>query len=194
MTTKTEILNELFIKSWEWDTVPNFDEPEENSIEAMVLTLYDHEKEVMLASYPWRRAIKYVTVECVPSTLDGRYEYQALLPEDFIKEYGFWADNKRGIKLFDGCTVTGNLLLSKRSKLTLGYIADVPEEDFDIWTSEYFVAFLAAELARVGGQSIDREKALKEDEAIAFVRAKNRDYEMTEKEVNPSLHQFCEWY
>lgn len=194
MSAKEEILNNVFIKHWEWDVLPDWDNIEDNSQQALVLACYDHEKKNVLASYPWRRCIKYITLDLIASTIDGMYGFQCLLPEGFLKEYGFWADNQRGIKLFDECCISGNLLLSKRNKVTLGYIADTPEEDWDIWLKEYFECYLAAELARVGGQPTDREQLLKQECLLSFSRAKNRDYEMTPKATNPSLMQFCEWY
>lgn len=195
MSTKNDICTKIFLKHWEWDTLPNFIDPAPESIEDLFLHVYDCEKKEILASYPWRRAIKYVELKCKPDTTDGRYQYGTTLPSDFLKEVGFWGDKERGVKLFDECTIQGKKLLSRRENVTIGYICNLPETEFDVWFENYFEIQMAANLARIGGQTAERQLFLMQQAEAEFIRAKNRDYEMTAKdEISPSLHQFCEWY
>ena len=74
---KKELLTNMFLKYWKYDTLPDFENPTKNSPEDLVLKIYDSLKKRALNNYPWKSAIKYVTIDADEAIdpKDGRYRY-----------------------------------------------------------------------------------------------------------------------
>lgn len=190
------IFKSILLKYWEYDVAPDFNNIADNDVLDLLNQEYPKVKKKVLGSYPWRSCIKYVTVKATVPEIndDGRYKYRAQVPENFIKEHGYWADSSRSLPLLHENTVQGRTLKTNRESLTMGYIADTAESEMDYWVVEYLEIAVAAELADIGGISADRQNFLLQKMPYEEALARNKDFEMTQKdEISPTVHQFQEW-
>lgn len=194
---KLDLLREMFLEYWQWDVNPELENPPKNSPEEFVLSMYDDRKASALMAYPWRSAVRYVDLDLqIPEvSSDGRYKYEATVPEDFILAVGFWQDKARRIDCMNSVDIVGRKARTNLKSITMGYIKkDVDEEDLDPWVIDYIKIFIASELSDIGGQSPDRKNFLMEKVQSDLIKCGNKDYEMAHKdEISSSIHQF-EWY
>lgn len=198
--TKEEILRDVFLLHWEWDTAPEITEvggvltaDVAGSTEDLILQMYPRFKKDALAKYNWRSAIKYETLECTEpvTNTDPRYKYTAELPEDFIKLIGLWADEERNNDARGQASTVLTTLYSHLEDITIGYIADKDEEDLDNWVSTYLIAYIASKGATLAGVSNEKRAELIAQEQNEWFTCSNIDYEMEVKDdVSPSINQF----
>lgn len=199
--TKQELLSEMCLLYWEYDTKPDFSDNviksmPENSPEKLLLTVYDSLKKEVLASYPWRCAIKYVDI--VPTepleNKDTRYKYSAPVPEDFLKEDGFWCDSERRMIAKNAVEIVGREARTNLDKFTMSYIsADIDENNMDPWLISYLKVYVAYKAADIGGLSADRINYLATIVNNEFWTQSNIDYKMATnrgEELNDTLNQF----
>lgn len=193
---RNTLLREMFLEYWQWDVEPEFENPTPNSPESFVLSMYDSKKEEALAAYPWRSATRYTQLNLKEpeQSSDGRYKYEATLPEDFILAVGFWQDKTRHYDCMNAVDIVGKKARTNMRTITLGYIKkDVDEDDLDPWVLDYIKIKIAADLSDIGGQSIDRKNYLLQQAEVNLIKCGNKDYEMAHKdEISSSIHQF-EW-
>jgi len=201
MTTKKDLLKQLMLLYWEYDTEPQFagtdDEPTAvvtNSPEDLLLKVYDQLKKRALASYDWRSATKYATVtptEPSGGTGDPRYKYSATVPDDFLKVVGYWADTNRQAPAHNCVDTRGTIMRTNLKQFVLEYVADVSEKNLDPWVIDYLMIFIAAEASDIGGISNDRKNFLMAKAQGDWITLTNKDYDMAHHdEVSSSIHQF----
>lgn len=201
MTTKKDLLKQLMLLYWEYDTEPEFggtdDNPTatvRNSPEDLLLKVYSQLKKRALASYDWRSAIKYTIVTpTAPSggTGDPRYKYSATVPNDFLKVVGYWADENRQAPAHNAVDTRGRTMRTNLNKFVLEYVADVSETELDPWLIDYLMIFIAAEASDIGGISNDRKNFLLSKAQNDWITLTNKDYDMAHHdEVSSSIHQF----
>lgn len=198
--TKEQLLSEMCLLYWLYDTKPDFTDTEEkplldNSTEKLVLDVYESLKKDVLARYPWRSAIRYVDVkaEIAETPNDPRFKYTAKVPENFVKENGFWYDSNRTNLAKNQMEVVGKEIRSNLESFTMGYVANVSEEELDPWVIRYLEAYIAYKAADIGGLSTDRINALSVISENEFWVQSNIDYKMTQnkgEEIQDSLNQF----
>lgn len=190
------LLTEMFLEYWLWDIKPDFENPPANSPEEFILSLYQGKKEDALSAYPWRSATRYAQLELkVPEqSADGRYKYEANVPEDFLIAIGFWRDKERRMDCMNSVDIVGKKARTNETSITMGYTKkDVDEDELDPWVIEYIKLVLAADLADIGGVPIDRKNYLLQRKDVELIKLGNKDYEMAHKdEISSSIHQF-EW-
>lgn len=195
--TKAKLLAEMCVLYWEYDTKPDFTGTlQSNSPEKLVLDVYDSLKQEVLESYPWRSAIKYVTLttsEPNPST-DGKYSRSVAVPTDFLKEDGFWYDEKRNTTITDGIEVVGKTIKTNLEKFTMSYVSkDTLESNMDSWLISYLQIYIAAKAADIGGLSADRKSLLLQQADNDFWNYSNTDWKMSHKDndaLTDSINQF----
>lgn len=194
---KKSVLRDMFLRYWQWDVEPELDNPPKNSPEYFVLSMYDDEKQAALCRYPWRSAVRYAQLELSKPErpADGRYRYEADLPEDFGLAVGFWQDSQRRMDCHNAVDIVGKKARTNLNTITLGYIKkDVEEDELDPWVIDYLEIFIASDLSDIGGQSPDRKNYLNQKAETDLIACGNKDYEMSQKdEVSSTTHQF-EWY
>ena len=198
--SKYEILRDVFLLHWDWDTEPEITDVDgvltadvTGSTEDLILKMYPRFKKDALAKYNWRSAITYTTLECTEPVTnpDPRYKYTASLPEDFIKLIGLWADEERNNDARGRASTVLTTIYSHLEDITIGYIADKDEEDLDNWVSTYLIAYIAAKGATLAGVSNEKRAELITQEQNEWFTCSNIDYEMEVKDdVSPSINQF----
>lgn len=196
-TAKAKLLAEMCVLYWEYDTKPDFTGTlEPNSPEQLVLGVYDSLKQEVLQSYPWRSAIKYVTLttsEPNPNT-DAKYSRAVTVPTDFLKEDAFWYDEKRSVPITDGIEIVGKTAKTNLEKFTMSYISkDTAESNMDSWLISYLQIYIAAKAADIGGMSADRKALLLQQADSDFWNYSNTDWKMAHKDndaLNESINQF----
>lgn len=199
--SKSEILRDIFLLHWDWDTEPDFDNTdpdnpeaeEEGSTEDLILKMYPRFKQGALEKYNWRSAIRYATITCTEpvTNTDPRYKYTANVPEDFIKLIGLWQDSERYTPVIGRASIVGTTIFSHLEEITIGYIADIVETDFDNWLTDYVIAYIASAGATLAGVSNDKRAELINLEQNKYFQCSNIDYEMENKDtVSPSIQQF----
>lgn len=202
-TSKKQLLTSMFLLYWQYDTLPDFIEDEqtgevttseENSVEALVLEVYEDLKQSALAAYPWRSTIKYETLTLsapLNGTGDEKYSYSAEVPDDFLVMNGFWKDTERNNQCHNEVEMVGRNVRSNLTSVTMSYISDTDEEDLDMWVIDWIKIYIAAEAADIGGQSADRKQLLMQKKLTDFTELSNKDYEMAHKEdISDSTKQF----
>lgn len=191
---KKELLTNLFLKYWKYDTLPDFENITTNSPEDLVLKIYDSLKKRALNNYPWKSAIKYVTIDTDESIdpKDGRYRYEACVPCNFLSAVGFWVDPERRNNAHNSVSIVGRSIRTNLKQFTMAYIdGSVSEEDLDPWVREYLEVFIAAEAADLGGVGADQKNFLIQKADIDLTILGNKDFEMdVHDEVSSSIHQF----
>ena len=195
--TKAKLLAEMCVLYWEYDTKPDFTGTlQANSPEQLVLDVYDSLKQEVLESYPWRSAIKYVTLTTSvpnPST-DGKYSRSVAVPTDFLKEDGFWYDENRNTTITDGIEVVGKTIKTNLEKFTMSYVSkDTLESNMDSWLISYLQVYIAAKAADIGGLSADRKSLLLQQADNDFWNYSNTDWKMSHKDndaLTDSINQF----
>ena len=201
MTTKKDLLKQLMLLYWEYDTEPVFTGTDDNptasvtnSPEDLLLKVYGQLKKRALASYDWRSATKYIIItptEPSGGTGDPRYKYSATVPNDFLKVVGYWADENRMTPAHNAVDTRGRTMRTNLSKFVLEYVADVSEKDLDPWLIDYLMIFIAAEASDIGGISNDRKNFLLSKAQNDWITLTNKDYDMAHHdEVSSSIHQF----
>lgn len=201
MTTKKDLLKQLMLLYWEYDTEPEFTGTDDaptaavtNSPEDLLLKVYGQLKKRALASYDWRSATKYTIVtptEPVDGTGDPRYKYSASVPADFLKVVGYWADENRQVPAHNCVDTRGTTMRTNLNKFVLEYVADVSEKNLDPWVIDYLMIFIAAEASDIGGISNDRKNFLLTKAQNDWITLTNKDYDMAHHdEVSSSIHQF----
>lgn len=198
-TVKKQLLEDMCVLYWEYDVKPDFsntDNFEPNSPESLLLGVYDSLKNDAISSYSWRSAIKYVTIKPqVPeNSTDGKYKYQASVPDDFLKEDGFWHDKERGMPAKKQVDIIGRVAKTNLQEFTMGYLVkNIPEDELDSWVIEYLKIYIAANAADIAGLSLDRKNYLLQQAEISFIKNSNIDYKMSthmDEEINQTLNQF----
>lgn len=190
------IFQSVLLKYWEYDIAPDFTNIADNDVLDLLNKEYPKIKKKVIGSYPWRSCIKYTKIKAtIPAVNDdGRYKYRATVPNDFIKEHGYWSDEKRAMPLLRTNTVQGRTLKTNHEYVVMGYIADTSESEMDYWLVDYLEIAVAAELSDIGGVSADQKNFLLQKMQYEEAIARNKDYEMTQKdEISPTVHQFEEW-
>lgn len=198
---KSELLRDIFLLHWDWDSEPDYDNTDEDapvanvagSTEDLVLKMYDRFKKDALSKYNWRSAIRYETITCtVPVTnKDPRYKYSGAVPEDFIKLVGLWQDTSRYIDARNLVSVVDTTIFSHLATVQIGYMANVSETEFDNWLTDYMIAYIASAGATLAGVSNDKRAELISLEQNKLYSCSNIDYEMEQKDsISPSLSQF----
>lgn len=201
MLTKRELLKQLMLLYWQYDTEPQFAGTEDvptavvaNSPEDLLLKVYDQLKKRALASYDWRSTIRYVSItptEPEGGTGDTRYKYSASVPTDFLKVVGYWADAERHVPAHNCVDTVGRTMRTNMQSFVLGYVANVKETEFDSWLDDYLMIFIAAEASNIGGVSNDWKNFLMTKAQNDWFDLTNKDYEMAQRdEVSASIHQF----
>ena len=149
-----------------------------------------------MESYPWRSAIKYVTLTTSvpnPST-DGKYSRAVSVPTDFLKEDGFWYDENRNTPITDGIEVVGKTIKTNLETFTMSYISkDTLESNMDSWLISYLQIYIAAKAADIGGLSADRKSLLLQQADNDFWNYSNTDWKMSHKDndaLTDSINQF----
>lgn len=196
-TAKAKLLADMCVLYWEYDTKPDFTGTlQSNSPEQLVLDVYDSLKQEVLESYPWRSAIKYVTLttsEPNPST-DKKYSRSVSVPTDFLKEDGFWYDENRNTTVTDGIEVVGKTIKTNLEKFTMSYVSkDTLESNMDSWLVSYLQIYIAAKAADIGGLSADRKTLLLQQADNDFWNYSNTDWKMSHKDndaLTDSINQF----
>ena len=198
---KSELLRDIFLLHWDWDSEPDYDNTDEDdpvanvagSTEDLVLKMYDRFKKDALEKYNWRSAIRYETITCtVPVTnKDKRYRYNGSVPEDFIKLVGLWQDEERYIPAIGMASIVDTTVFSHLASITIGYMADISETEYDNWLTDYMIAYIASVGAPLAGVSNDKRAELISLEQNKLYLCSNIDYEMEQKDsISPSLTQF----
>lgn len=199
--TKEKLLSEMCVLYWLYDTKPDFTDTEENplppnSTEKLVLDVYDSLKKEALAKYPWRCAMRYVEIKPKEPEeyKDKKFKYTAKVPEDFLKEDGFWFDSERTRPAKNLVEVVGSEIRTNLESFTMGYISkNVQENEMDSWLISYLKAYIAFKAADVAGLSTDRINYLANVAESEFWTQSNIDYKMTndkDEEIQDSLNQF----
>jgi len=196
-TAKAKLLADMCVLYWEYDTKPDFTGTlEPNSPEQLVLNVYDTLKQEVLQSYPWRSAIKYVTLttsEPLTNT-DPKYSRTAALPSDFLKEDAFWYDEKRNTTITEGIDIIGKTAKTNLERFTMSYISkDTLESNMDPWLISYLQIYIAAKAADIGGLSAERKSLLLQQADADFWNYSNTDWKMSHKEndaLTESINQF----
>lgn len=200
---KKELLETMFILYWQYDVVPTFggtdDNPtasDPNSVEGLVLKVYDHLKQGALSAYQWRSTIKYVDLTLTaPAPEDERYNYTASAPVDFLVMQGFWKDPERQRPCHNEVDMVGTEIRSDLEEVTMAYIADTIETSLDRWVIDWIMIYIAAEAADIAGISDERKDFLISKRRADFFELSNKDYEMAHKdEVSNSKFQFSSIY
>lgn len=196
-TAKAKLLADMCVLYWEYDTKPDFTGTlQSNSPEQLVLDVYDTLKQEVLQSYPWRSAIKYVTLttsEPNPNT-DAKYSRTVTVPTDFLKEDAFWYDEKRSVTITDGIEIVGKTAKTNLEEFTMSYISkDIAESNMDSWLLSYLQIYIAAKAADIGGLSADRKALLLQQADADFWNYSNTDWKMSHKDndaLTESINQF----
>lgn len=179
---KIKVLKNVFMLYWKWDTMPELEDPAENSPEYLLLELYDDLKAKAFSNYPFRSTIKYTEITCTePETNDDpRYKYRGATPEDFLKSFGFWLDRERFRSIHNDLEVTGNEIKSPYEKITLGYISkSIDEDKLDQWVLDYLAVFIASEASDIGGCSDQTKQYLMQLEIITRAKCGKKDFDMS---------------
>lgn len=196
---KAKLLADLCIQYWEYDTKPDFSDPdalEANSPEKLLFDIYDSLKEEVLESYPWRSVIKFTTLTTTtPSALvDDKYSRSVNMPLDFLKEDAFWYDSKRNNPLLDGVEIVGKIAKTNLEKFTMSYISkDVVESNMDSWLISYLKIYIAANAADISGLSAERKAQLLQQADNDFWSCSNTDWKMANKHndaLEASINEF----
>lgn len=194
---KKHLLRDMFLKYWQWNVEPQLDNPPMNSPEYFVLSMFDNLKENALAAYPWRSAVRYKSFEMVESSscADGRYKYEACLPDDFIIATGFWEDRERRKPRQNEVDIVGRYARTNLKNFTLGYVSkEVDIEELDPWVCDFIEIFIASELSDLGGQTPDRKQYFNQLVQELLIKCGNKDYEMAQKDpISSSIFQFSQW-
>lgn len=194
--TENELLTEMFLKYWQWDIVPTLTNPPANSPEYFVKSLYENLKANALARYPWRSATVYTTITpSVPEvSSDGRYKYEAAIPDNFVLATGFWRDRQRLHPAHNEVDIVGKVARTNLPEFTMSYINyKTDEKDLDPWVCDYIQIFIAAELSDIGGQTPERKQFLDNLAETMLIKCGNKDFEMSHHDpISNSLNQF-EW-
>lgn len=191
---KKELLTNMFLKYWKYDTLPDFDNIIKNSPEDLVLKIYDSLKKRALNNYPWKSAIKYITIDTDEAIdpKDGRYRYEACVPCNFLSAVGFWQDSERRLDAHNSVSIVGRSIRTNLKQFTMAYIdGSIPETELDPWVLEYMEVFIAAEAADLGGIGADQKNFLIQKAQLDLNIFGNKDFEMdTHDEISSSIHQF----
>ena len=191
---KKEILNNIFLLYWKWDTKPDWDNIQENSPEDLLLAVYDDLKKGALTKYPWRCLRKYSLQNGKENSeaIDKKYKYESTLPEDFLFATGFWEDVERRHGIQNEVEFVGMTAKTNYKTFIMEYIScEVEEANMDRWLREYLSLYIAMEASDIGGCNAETKNYLIQKESLEFVNTCNKDYEMDHKdEVSPSIHQF----
>lgn len=194
-TGKVQILNKIFMIYWEWDTLPELENPEDNSPEYLLLQLYDDLKAEALSQYNFRSSIKYVNLECEePDTNDDeRYKYRAAVPEDFLKATGFWEDATRSCPIHNSVDIHNFIAKTNCPTFTMAYVSKTIEEDkLDQWVIDYLSIYIASKASDIGGCSAEKKQYLMQEAILQRNLCANRDMEMAHQDDMASLNQFLE--
>lgn len=196
--TKAKLLADMCVLYWEYDTKPDFTDEnlEENSPEKLLLGVYDSLKQEVLQSYPWRSAIKYVTLTTAETlgNPDKKYSRTVSVPTDFLKEDAFWYNEKRNVPIIDGIEIVGKTAKTNLESFTMSYISkDTLESNMDSWLISYLQVYIAAKAADIGGLSAERKNLLLQQADNDFWNYSNTDWKMAHKDndaLNESINQF----
>jgi len=147
--------------------INDYSDSSENTVQAIHCRLhYETTRDALIESYPWRFASARATLAADTETPDFEFDYQFLLPVDFlamrsIYEDRFSDENLRSYRLEE------NLLLTNESSMEIRYIKKVTDPTkFDQLFVKLFVLLLSDELIgplaggdKVIQDKIDRDKA-----------------------------------
>lgn len=179
MASKNDILTNIFLIYWLYDVVPDLKTTSTDDTVKRVLKVYDSFKSAALSKYPWRSAIKYkeITTSTPTTSTDGRYLYTATLPDDFLKEEGFWQDWARTLSCPQAIEIVGKTAKTNLTKFTLAYISsDIAEEDLDNWVCDWLEIYIAAEGAKLAAMPDDQVISLANKRELDFVELSNKDW------------------
>ena len=182
---KIKVLKNVFMLYWKWDTMPELENPPENSPEYLLLQIYDDLKETAFTNYSFRSTIKYKEITCTEpeENDDPRYKYRAQVPDDYLKSFGFWLDKERHSSIHNSLEVAGKVIKSPYEKITIGYVSNSVDEDkLDQWVLDYLAVFIASEAADLGGCNEQTKLNLMQLEEITRIKAGKKDFDMSHHE------------
>lgn len=203
--TRDELLRIMFLTYWKYPVQPTFrnadgTDKNDNSVEALVLSVYESCKEQALMAYPWRSAQKYVYLDNPQpnNTGDGKYRYTFKLPDDFLCANGFWRDKKRSQPIQNAVDIVGNIAKTDKSAFLLQYTSKKKNEEssLDPWVIEWIQLYIAATQADIGGVDPETKNFLIQKKEYDLPTLKNKDFEMSHHdELLGNEDQFLhEWY
>lgn len=202
---RDKLLTEMFLQYWKYPVKPTFRDDQDqdladNSVEALVLSMYADIKNQGLMAYPWRSAQKYVYLDnpTVNTGADQKFKYTFTLPDDFLTANGFWHDQKRTQPMQNEVDIVGKIAKTNKSAFLLQYTAtmDEEEENLDPWVIDWLELYIAATLADVGGCDPNTKNYLIQKVQYDEPTLKNKDFEMSHHdETLGNEDQFLtDWY
>lgn len=155
--------------------------------------VYQDLRDWLLASHPWRFAIKRVVLaQDVEAPVSG-FAYAYTLPSDFLSLYRFgeyfktpnYSDNI--VSSDERYSIEGNkILCNEKDRLYLLYVAKIEEpEKFSVSFREALVNKIAAEYAAKLKQSINLANKLDENFTYYMDQAQQNNELMTDSETMP---------
>lgn len=155
--------------------------------------VYQDLRDWLLASHPWRFAIKRVVLaQDVEAPVSG-FAYAYTLPSDFLSLYRFgeyfktpnYSDNI--VSSDERYSIEGNkILCNEKGSLYLMYVAKIEEpEKFSVSFREALVNKIAAEYAAKLKQSINLANKLDENFTYYMDQAQQNNELMTDSETMP---------
>lgn len=186
--TRDELLAQMFLQYWKYPVKPTFKNPDgtdkdDDSVEGLVLSVYEATKNRALMAYPWRSAQKYVYLEnpTPNDTGDDKFLNAFTLPADFLTANGFWRDKKRNEPIQNEVDIIGNIAKSNKSAFLMQYTAKMEgaEANLDPWVIEWIQLYLAANLADIGGVDPQTKNFLIQKVEYDEPTLKNKDFEMS---------------
>lgn len=203
--TRDELLTKMFLEYWKYPVKPTFKNEDgtdknDDSVEALVLAVYESTKNNALMVYPWRSAQKYAYLDTpLPNdTGDKKYKNMFNLPDDFLTANGFWRDQEREIPIQNSVDIVGKIAKTNKSAFMLQYTANMQgnEEELDPWVIEWIQIYIAARLADIGGVDPAQKNFLMQKMEYDEPTLKNKDFEMAHHdETLGNEDQFLhDWY
>lgn len=203
--TRDELLTKMFLQYWKYPVKPTFTNPDgtdkdDDSVEALVLAVYETTKNNGLMVYPWRSAQKYVFLDTPAANTgaDQKFKNIFTLPNDFLTANGFWRDQQRNQPIQNEVDIVGMEAKTNRSAFLLQYTANMQGEEnkLDPWVVEWLQLYIAANLADIGGVDPQTKNFLMQKMEYDEPTLKNKDFEMSHHdETIGNEDQFLhDWY
>ena len=158
----SRICSKRFVYSGDTET----DLDANTTLEAKICNLnYEQTRDSLLRSHWWRFARKSVVLALDTETPPFEWDYQYILPEDFLRVISVYEGNMSNINLYS-YAIEGDKLLTNETTVSLRYIRKVTDvKEFDPLFTEVLVLRLAWKLIPplAGTKTAVFTEALKEE-------------------------------
>ncbi len=164
-TSNTKICNQALDKLGA-SRIVNLDDDTETSLSAIKCRLhFEQTRDALVRSHWWRFASARVTLSQSTVTPDFQWDFQYLLPNDFMRMKSIYENRNTGIN-FRSYELEGDILLTNETTMEIKYIKKVTDPSkFDSLFIEVLVLKLALKLVSLAGanpkmaETIGRELA-----------------------------------